>query len=72
MKNKYFLASTPIILGIVSLITYVMVGTKVEPDGTLREPFYLLPFGGLLVLTGIILILFIGIISMLKNKIIDV
>ncbi|MFE3577171.1 DUF3955 domain-containing protein [Lysinibacillus sp. NPDC059133] len=68
MKNKYFLASTPLILGIISLITYIMVGTKVEPDGTLREPFYLLPFGGLLVLTGIVLILFIGITSMLKKQ----
>ena len=66
MKNKYLLSSIPIVVGIICLIIY-KVSTRIEPDGTLREPFYLLPFGGLLVIIGFVLILFIGIMS-LFNK----
>ncbi|MBG9617619.1 DUF3955 domain-containing protein [Bacillus cereus] len=67
MKNKYSLASIPIFVGIICLMIY-KVTTRIEPDGTLREPFYLLPFGGLLVIIGFILIVFIGIVSIFKKQ----
>lgn len=66
MKNKYLLASIPLFVGIICLIIY-KVTTRIEPDGTLREAFYLLPFGGLLVIIGFVLIVLIGIISMFKK-----
>lgn len=67
MKNKYLLASTPILLGVVCLIIYSMIGSKVAPDGTLEEPFFLIPLSYLFVLIGIISILFVAVISMFKK-----
>ncbi|MBU5675419.1 DUF3955 domain-containing protein [Alkaliphilus sp. MSJ-5] len=68
MKNKYLFASTPMFLGVLCLIIYSMIGSRVEPDGTLVEPFFLIPLSYLFVFSGIISLLFVGIISMLKRK----
>ncbi|HDR7950962.1 TPA: DUF3955 domain-containing protein [Bacillus toyonensis] len=43
IKNKCLGASIPVFLGIVCLIIYKAT-TRIELNGTLREPFYLLPF----------------------------
>lgn len=67
MKNKYSLASIPLFVGMICLMIY-KISIRIEPDGTLREPFYLLPFGGLLIIIGFFLIVFMGIISMFKKN----
>ncbi|MDR4324516.1 DUF3955 domain-containing protein [Bacillus pseudomycoides] len=46
---------------------YSMIGSRVEPDGTLVEPFFLIPLSYLFVFSGIIAILFVAIISMFKK-----
>lgn len=56
MKNKYL-----------CLVIYSMIGSRVEPDGTLVEPFFLIPLSYLFVFSGIIAILFVAIISMFKK-----
>lgn len=71
MKNKYLFAATPILLGILCIIIYGMIGSRVEPDGTLVEPFFLIPISYLLVFSGIISLLFVRITSILKRKKID-
>ncbi|MDR4986840.1 hypothetical protein CN491_26510 [Bacillus cereus] len=43
--KKYMLALIPLILGIGCLVSFNMMGSKVATDGTLVEPFYLLPMG---------------------------
>ncbi|MBJ8030467.1 DUF3955 domain-containing protein [Bacillus cereus group sp. N21] len=43
--KKYILPLIPFILGIGSLVSYNTIGSKVASDGTLVEPFYLLPMG---------------------------
>lgn len=68
MKNKYLVASTPILLGIVCLIIYSMIGSRVEPDGTLTEPFFLIPLSYLLFFSGVISLLFVAIISVIKKN----
>ena len=68
MKKKYLLASTPVFLGAVCLIIYSMIGSKVAPDGTLEEPFFLIPLSYLFVFVGIISVLFVATISMLKKN----
>ncbi len=68
MKNKYLLASAPVFLGVLCLTIYSMIGSRVEPDGTLVEPFFLIPLSYLFVFSGIISLLFVGTISMLKRK----
>lgn len=67
MKKKYLLASTPILLGVVCLIIYNIIGSGVAPDGTLVEPFFLIPLSYLFVFSGIISVLFVAIISMFKK-----
>ncbi|PEB40937.1 MULTISPECIES: DUF3955 domain-containing protein [Bacillus] len=54
-------------LGILCLVIYSMICSRVEPDGTLVEPFFLIPLSYLFVFSGIIAILFVAIISMFKK-----
>ncbi|ASZ18568.1 MULTISPECIES: DUF3955 domain-containing protein [Bacillus] len=59
-NNKFILAITPILLGIACLIISGMVGSSMEPDGTLVEPaFFLIPISYLLFFIGIIGVLFV-------------
>jgi len=71
MKNKYLFAATPILLGVLCIIIYGMIGSRVESDGTLVESFFLIPISYLLVFSGIISLLFVRISSVLKRKKID-
>ena len=58
----------PFIMGISCLIAFKVIGSEVAPDGTLIEPFFLLPIGYLLIAVSIILCLIISIVSLLKNS----
>ena len=42
------------VLGVACFATYGIIGAHVAPDGTLVEPFALLPIGYLLVAAGIV------------------
>ena len=69
MKNKYFLASTPIFSGFFCLIISSLIGSEVASDGMLIEPFFfLIPLSYLLFFSGIISLLFVAIISMIKKQ----
>lgn len=50
--KKYTLAL--ILLGIGCIVSFNIIGSTVASDGTLVEPFYLLPMGYSLVAIGII------------------
>ncbi|MFJ8530210.1 DUF3955 domain-containing protein [Bacillus sp. NPDC094106] len=52
--KKYILSLIPFILGIGCLVSFNTIGSKVAADGTLVEPFYLLPMGYSLLAIGII------------------
>lgn len=67
MMKKYLLASTPILIGVICLVIYSIIGSSVAPDGTLEEPFFLIPLSYLFVFIGIISILFVAFISMFKK-----
>ncbi|MED1058755.1 DUF3955 domain-containing protein [Bacillus mycoides] len=68
MKKKYLLASSPIFLGVLCIIMVNIIGSEVKPDGTLVEPFFLIPLAYLFVFTGIIAILFVAVFSMFRKK----
>ncbi|MGE6347129.1 DUF3955 domain-containing protein [Bacillus mycoides] len=68
MKKKYLLASSPIFLGVLCIVMFNIIGSEVKPDGTLVEPFFLIPLAYLFVFTGIIAILFVAIFSMFRKK----
>ncbi|WP_342598335.1 DUF3955 domain-containing protein [Psychrobacillus sp. FSL H8-0483] len=67
MKKKYFIASTPIFLGVFCFIAKAIIGSNVAPDGTLEEPFFLIPIGFLLFFLGIVSLIGIALISMMKK-----
>ena len=55
---KKILYLSPFILGISCFILYSIIGSYVDQDGTLVEPFFLIPIGYLGVFIGLIFTLF--------------
>ena len=56
-------------LGICSLMLFRYIGSSLNPDGTLNEPYALIPIGSTLIISGLI-IGFIGFIRLLWVKLI--
>ena len=63
-KIIYFL---PFILGICCFIAFSMIGSKVEADGTLVEPFFLIPMAYLFFFSGIVLLIVKGGLGLYKK-----
>ncbi|MBU5308535.1 DUF3955 domain-containing protein [Clostridioides mangenotii] len=68
MKKKYLFASTPIFLGVLCLIASTIIGSRVASDGTLIEPFFLIPLSYIFVLIGIVSLIFTAIITKFKRN----
>lgn len=49
-------------LGVCSLMLFRYIGSSLNPDGTLNEPYALIPIGSTLIITGLI----IGIIGFIR------
>ncbi|OKA35323.1 group-specific protein [Bacillus cereus] len=45
-----------------------IIGSEVKPDGTLVEPFYLIPLAYLFTFTGIVAILCVALFSVIRKK----
>ncbi|SCC54196.1 Uncharacterized protein BC0861_05732 [Bacillus mobilis] len=67
-EKKYLLASSPIFLGVLCIIMFNIIGSEVKPDGTLVEPFYLIPLAYLFTFTGIVAILCVALFSVIRKK----
>lgn len=52
--KKYALPLLPIILAALSFLTFNLIGSRVAIDGTLQEPFFLIPIGFMFLFIGII------------------
>lgn len=52
--KKYTLPLLPIILAALSFLTFNLIGSRVAADGTLQEPFFLIPIGFMFLFIGII------------------
>jgi hypothetical protein len=52
--KKYALNLIPFIIGIGCLVAYNIIGSEVLPNGTLVEPFFLIPLFYLFIFIGII------------------
>ncbi|WGX75233.1 DUF3955 domain-containing protein [Paraclostridium bifermentans] len=52
--KKYLFTIIPFILGVVCFVSYIIIGSEIAPDGTLVEPFGLIPIGFLLIAISII------------------
>ena len=55
--KKYILSLIPFILGASCFITFNIIGSEVTLDGTLVEPFFLIPIGYLCFVIAIICLL---------------
>jgi len=55
MKKIYLFAIISFSLGIGCLVAFKIIGSEITADGTLVEPFALIPIGWLLITAGIIL-----------------
>ncbi|KZE05792.1 hypothetical protein B4117_2677 [Bacillus mycoides] len=49
------------------MVSYLVMGSSVEPNGTLTEPFFLIPLSILFVFSGITALLLVAIISVIKK-----
>ncbi|WP_336634857.1 DUF3955 domain-containing protein [Lysinibacillus fusiformis] len=65
--KKYIFASMPILLGVLSFLIFMVKGSNVAPDGTLEEPFFLIPIGFLLIFIGFICVVGVALISFNKK-----
>ncbi|MCY6372064.1 DUF3955 domain-containing protein [Clostridium ganghwense] len=52
--KKYLLSLISFIVGFGCFVTFSIIGSEVAPDGTLIEPFFLIPIGYLFIAIGII------------------
>ena len=52
--KKYLVSLISIFISIVCIISYNIIGSEVLADGTLVEPFFLIPLGWLFFAIGII------------------
>ncbi|MBE7106659.1 DUF3955 domain-containing protein [Bacillus cereus] len=67
MKKIYLLAFISILLGTICMVSYFMMGSSLAPDGTLTEPFFLIPLSILFVFSGIVALLLAAIILVIKK-----
>jgi len=66
--KKYILALIAFAIGIGCSVAYNVIGSEVAPDGTLIEPFYLIPMGYLFIFIGVILVIVFGIGSLIHKS----
>ncbi|WP_195575185.1 DUF3955 domain-containing protein [Paenibacillus sp. 1001270B_150601_E10] len=68
MKKQYLFASLPIVLGLLCFVIFSMIGSYVASDGTLVEPFFLVPIGYLFLFLGALTLMFTVIRSVIKKN----
>lgn len=71
LMKKNILYSSPFIIAFLCIVAFNLIGSKVMPDGTLVEPFFLIPIAYIFFFIGIIGLVGRGIFSIVssfKNK----
>lgn len=70
--KKYLLNLIPFILTALCFVSYNLIGSEVLPDGTLSEPFFLIPISWFFFLIGVawlIINIILSFIHKIKKKI---
>ena len=57
MDKSFKIATVFLSVGIICLVLFELIGSKVEKDGNLNEPFFLIPVGSVMVLISVMLYL---------------
>lgn len=66
--KKNILYSIPFLVAIGCLVIFNIIGSEVAADGTLIEPFFLIPIFWLFSFIGILALIFRVILSLFKKK----
>ncbi|GKZ04946.1 DUF3955 domain-containing protein [Paraclostridium bifermentans] len=66
--KKNILYSIPFLIAIGCLVIFNIIGSEVAADGTLIEPFFLIPIFWLFSFIGILTLIFRVILSLFKKK----
>ncbi len=66
--KKYLVSLISIFISIICIISYNIIGSEVLADGTLVEPFFLIPLGWLFFAIGIISGIIVFIISHVRKS----
>lgn len=65
--KKYILILIPFLISVGCFLTYTLIGSKITENGTLIEPFFLIPIGWFFFLITIFSILILSIIHKVKK-----
>ena len=55
MANKYKIATSLLVFGIICFVSFYLIGSEVDENGYLNEPFFLLPIGFICICLSMIL-----------------
>ena len=55
MATKYKIATSLLIFGIICFVSFYLIGSEVDENGYLHEPFFLLPVGFICIFLSMIL-----------------
>ena len=66
--KKYLLNLIPFIIAGICFLAYNVIGSEVLADGTLSEPFYLIPMSYLFVLIGLVWLIVNVVLLFIKKK----
>lgn len=65
--KKYLLNLIPFIIAGTCFLAYNVIGSEVLADGTLSEPFFLIPIANLFVLIGLVWLI-VNVVSLFTKK----
>lgn len=71
IMKKYISALISFFIGVGCMVTYSIIGSEVAADGTLIEPFFLIPLGYLFIGISVIIAIIVCTISFTKKKFIN-
>jgi len=66
--KKYIFSTLAILCSIACIVTYNIIGSEILADGTLSEPFFLIPLTYLFAVIAIISAIIICTVSMVKQR----
>ena len=65
MANKYKIATSLLIFGIICFVSFYLIGSEVDENGYLKEPFALLPIGFISICLSMVLFI---VFALIKKK----
>jgi|TARA_B100000900_G_scaffold272084_1_gene232390 hypothetical protein len=65
MANKYKIATSLLVFGIICFVSFYLIGSEVDENGYLKEPFALLPTGFISICLSMVLFI---VFALIKKK----